>query len=719
MTEFRPTGKTILASLLSAWLLMPCVVFGVVGDEAHPDSWLFEGKGSPHGARVASNFGDKAPTTHPQQDMFDVLHYANYLLLDFDAQIILGATLVSFAPVEDGVAELVLDLTNDMAFTSAGLLGLDYVPLSFSHQDDLVFIQLPQAYGVNDTVTVAVNYNGAPQPDGLYGFQFTEREDGKLVAASISEPWSARSWWPCKDDPRDKATYDVTLYVPVGVTGVSNGAEMSSPVPHPYLPVEARKLSGLAFPGGSARAQEKSYTVSYWHEALPISTYHFSIAASEYVRLDDIYVSATGDTLQITNFVYPDLVTQAEIDFAPLNDMLAWCENLFGPYPFPKEKYGHTLFDWPGAMEHPTATTYSSQFLTGDNFFDTIVMHELAHQWFGNQVTCADWTHTWLNEGFATYIEGLWREQKWGSNSLKWFMQARSVFTWWTGPLVRDADNENPWYYFDNMVYHKGAWLLHMLRKKLGDQDFFDIMRHFSHQQYTSYGVADSDDFVDFCERRTGRELSPFFDQWLYRVTCPELDVSWYNIEIGGQPYINIEIDQVQPTDPVYGDAPFIFDLDIRLESDAGDITTGLRIARQSQTIWLSAPGHVENVVLDPNGWLLYAADIATAVDQPLDEPLALQLRDPSPNPFTGRGVIAWTASRPSNDVLSLYDLRGRLVRDWHLTPTGAGPRSVTWDGRDRDGRQLATGAYFYTVTSRPADGSSPQRRTGKITLAR
>jgi aminopeptidase N len=705
-----------LPLLICIWLLIPGQLLAVSGDDAGPDAWLFEGKLRPHDLPQAPGGFDRAPATHPLQDMIDVLHYANFLLLDFNSQSLSGVTFVTFAPVDDGVNELVLDYADDMSLTRSALIAPEYTDLSYVHDDDRVHATLPASYGVGDTLTAMVVFNGAPQPDGIYGFQFTEREDGALVAASLSEPWSARSWWPCKDDPRDKATFDLILYVPEGITGVSNGAELSQFNPHPYLTPRAAAAALAELPATFA---DKSFSISYWYEAQPISTYHFSIAASEYARLDDVYITAAGDDLPIVNYVYPDLVDEAEIDFAPLNDMLAWCEEMFGPYPFPGEKYGHALFDWDGAIEHPTATTYSSQFLTGDNYFDSIVMHELAHQWFGNQVTCEDWTHIWLNEGFATYAEGLWREHKYGPRSLYWFMYQRSFFTWWNGPLVRDPDHGDPWYYFDNIVYHKGAWLLHMLRKEVGDQDFFHILRNFAHEPDLTYGVANSQDFVDYCERQTGQELSAFFDQWLYRETYPELDVSWYNLEFGGTPYLFLEIDQVQPVDPTCGDDPFEIKMDIRMETLAGDVTTTIGIARRSQVIRLSPPGPVTNVVLDPDGWLLHSANVVTAVDQPLDEPLVVELREPAPNPFTGRGVIAWTASRPTSDELAIYDVRGRRVRGWRLSPAGAGARSIAWDGSDEDGRRMSAGTYFYTVTSRPDDGGPPLRRTGKITLAR
>jgi len=702
--------------LLCAWLSATSAVLAAPAGDPGPDAWIFEGKTRPHDApRLPVDF-DKAPGTHPMQDMIDILHYANFIKLDFDDESLLGATQVTFAPLEDGVDELVLDYTVDMAVLSASLIHPTYEELDFVHQQDLAHFELPASYGPGDTVTVLVVFDGTPQPDGIYGLQFTERADGKTVAASLSEPWSARSWWPCKDDPRDKATYDLIFYTPVGVTGVSNGMELPSPNPHPYLPEPVAAAARAALPEAFS---DKAYTASYWYEAQPISTYHHSIAASEYVRMDDVYQTVGGDDLQISNYVYEDLTDEAEIDFAPLNDMLAWCELKFGPYPFPGEKYGHTLFDWDGAMEHPTAVTYSSLFLTGDNYFDSILMHELAHQWYGNLITPAEWTHIWLNEGFATYIEGLWREHTSGPASLKWFMVARSLFQYWDGPLVRDPDNEDPWYYFDNLVYHKGAWVLHMLRRKIGDQDFNAIMRYFPHQTHLAYNVADTDDFIEYCERQTGRELSAFFDQWLYRSTCPELDVCWYNAQIGPTDYLYLEIDQVQPTDPYAGDAPFDIDIDLWLETDGGDMLTNVRIARLSQAIRLAVPGHVTNVVLDPDGWLLHSVDIATAVDHPLDDPPVLQLRDPAPNPFAGRGVIAWTSSRQSRDELSVYDVRGRQVRRWSLDDTAAGGRSVAWDGRGDDGRQQPAGTYFYTVVSRPADGSPPLRRTGKITLAR
>ncbi len=718
MTHDRPTHSALAAGLLFVWMLIPCVVFGVSNGEVPIDSWMLEGKGIPCRGHAKGLGPNKAPENHPSQDLIDVLHYANYFMLNFATQDIQGAQLITFSPLQGAVTELVLDFVDEMSFTSAALNSSNYAPLPFVHANDRVTISLPfEGQATTDTITVILTFEGAPQPDGIYGFRFVEREDGKLVAANVSEPWSARSWWPCKDDPRDKATFGTSLYSPAGVTGVSNGVELSSGPVNPYLDDDekTRLEDHLAVLLGD----KTEYVAAYWQETHPISTYHFSVAASEYTRLDDIYIDAQGDTLQITNYIYPDLVPQAEIDFAPLSDMLAWCEDTFGAYPFPGEKYGHALFEWDGAMEHPTVATYSSHFVTGDNNFDSIVMHELAHQWFGNLVTCADWSHTWLNEGFATYAEGLWREHSVGGSSLKWFMYQRSIFTWWGGALVRDIRNDDPWYFFANMVYYKGAWLLHMLRREIGDTDFFEILRLYPHARGMSYGTATTDEFVRFCEVYLRRSMSTFFNQWLYRETYPELNVQWMNTGTGGASSIWLDINQIQPTDPYAGDEPFLFKIDVRLETAGGNVTHVVEVDRRHMFVTLDAPANVDNVVLDPDGWMLFTADVTTAVDPLASTTRVLRLRKPEPNPFTGRGIIAWTTPLSGGDELAVYDTRGRRLRDWKLSPAEPGQRSIAWDGRDRNGRRVSAGTYVYTVISRPTDGGAPLRETGKITLAR
>ena len=712
MTPRSPTSLALALLVLSAGFLA-AVALAVPAPV--PETWSLEGKSQARPKTDAGRSDGKAPTIHPLQELVDILHYTNYVLLEHETGFIGTTTLVTFKRLDPDLEKLVLDFSSDMTCTSVAGLEPYYDPLPFVHEDDLLTITLDGETASQATPTLLVTTEGTPEPDGLYGLQFNERADGGIVAASLSEPWSARSWWPCKDEPSDKATFDVSLYVPAGMTGVSNGIELDAPATHPYLGSEAQTTAETIV--AEQIGERTEHDATHWHEPLPISSYLFSVTAADYVRLESVYVDADGDSLPLVQYVYPELVEEAVIDFAPVPDMLAWCEKTFGPYPFPGQKYAHALFDWDGAMEHPTAVTYSSIFLTGDNYYDTIILHEMAHHWFGDLVSCEDWTHTWLNEGFATYAEGLWKQHVQGGNALKWFMSARRDFSWYNGPLVRDPDVAYASYYFSGIVYNKGAWLLHMLRTEIGDETFFEILRDYPNDRHVAYGTADSDFFAHFCSRKTGRDLGWFFDQWLYRETCPELSVTWTNVGDELSPMVWVRIEQTQPTDPYAGDDPFIFDLDLRFLTDEGDYEVTVRVDERIQYFHIDTPAAAEGLTVDPDLLVLKTCDVTTDVEPASTR--MLMLRAPAPNPFAGRSVIAWTTPLGGGDALTIYDARGRRVRDWHLAGGKAGERRVVWDGLDGDGRRVASGTYVYTVISRPADGGAPLRSAGKVSFTR
>ncbi len=271
-----------------------------------------------------------------------------------------------------------------------------------------------------------------------------------------------------------------------------------------------------------------------------------------------------------------------------LPEMIAFCENLWGPYPFPEQKYGMVLFDWEGAMEHPTATTYSSAFLTGDHWYDTIIVHELSHQWFGNLVTPSDWTHIWLNEGFATYAEALWAEHVNGPSGLQTFMRQRSSTVWWTKPVIRDASNDSAWYYFSNQVYYKGAWVLHMLRHIVGDEQFEAILRGWVDDPAKRYGNADTDDFVEVAEAVTDQDLQWFFDQWLDRGTNPLIGAYWDNHQVGQQHWVDINLAQQQEVDVYTGGHLFRLPMDIEVRAAGWDTT--IVVDFQTEHLQVSVP---------------------------------------------------------------------------------------------------------------------------------
>jgi aminopeptidase N len=516
------------------------------------------------------------------------------------------------------------------------------------------------------------------------------------VVATVSEPWSARSWWPCKDDPRDKASVATNIQVPPGLTAVSNGH---------FLGAEHQTFS--------------------WLETLPISTYHVSLAVSEYTELQDTYTGSAGQ-IDLHHFVFPELIDQAQFDFAILPDQLDFCGDLFGPYPFPGQPYGMALCQWDEAMEHPTAVTYGHVLITGDGQFETILMHELSHMWFGNLITPVDWTHIWLNEGFATYAEALWAEHKWGFPGLKSFMvQHDWGHNYGNDTLIRNPDYPNPSHYFSPIAYHKGAWVLHMLRRWLGDENFFASLTHYLNNPALRYGNAHSDDFQQACEEVSGQDLQWFFDQWLYRTTYPVYELAWTNDWQDGENRFRIQLDQVQIPDPFMGSAPYRVPVDFRLRgADFDTVVTVLNDQREQEFV-IPVPVDITLVYLDQDRWLLHrmAAEKAPPPTQEVVK-APVRLLPAYPNPFNPRCLFRWETTLDTRDLIEIFDLQGRRILAVQRETTGPGPRDFIWTGIDTQGRQTPSGTYLYRITCRspatvPGAGTSTWQLQGKVTLAR
>jgi aminopeptidase N len=666
-------------------------------DRPLPESWIIEGKSKAQ-FRPQTN----SPRTNP--DNFDVLHYALDLNVDSENKILTGVVFITLTATEPFIQEFIFDFRNSMTVDDVGWLYNDvYESLPFYHADDLVVMEIPVHAIPDQEVVVAIFYSGHPEPEGLFGFQFNSRDYGVPVIASISEPWSAKSWWPCKDIPTDKATVNINLYTDNNLVAVSNGKLLNSAPSTNRLIRQHLELDS------------RDTTCWSWESYKPLSTYHVSVAISDYELINDFHVCDSG-TLQIRHFVYPELVENAMEDFSVLPQMLDFCIDFLGPYPFPDEKYGMAIFDWDGAMEHPTATTYSSIFLTGDHYFDTIIMHELAHQWFGNKITPEDWTHIWLNEGFATYAEALWAEHINGPAGLISFMDQHDNTAWWSGPLLREPDNENPWYYFSQMVYNKGAWVLHMLRRQLGDELFVESLLAYEGSATLQYSNAHTGHFTTQCSLVSEQDLTWFFDQWLLRSTTPVLNVGWMN---GGDETVNIRIRQQQESDPVYGNDPYLLPIEVLLHSSFGDTTVTLWNDSLDQTFTIPVSHAISSIEIDPDRWLLHDLESISEV-RPAGS--IVQLYPASPNPMSSIGQIKWSASSPTSDTVTIYDSRGRQIIKKSFVLQPAGSRSMIWNGCDEKGNRCSAGTYLYKVScfeTLSSQSSEAHHKTGKIVLAR
>ncbi len=696
------------AARLSVWavlffaLLAPSTTLaqsaaGVGAVDSPPNVWpqacLIEGKGVDVKSLAAVT---GMPVPDPQQELYDVLHYNLTLQVDPSYGWIAGKVAIIFQTKDQPLSRFVLDYVDQMHVSGMEITHPYPAHLAYIHNDDRITARLAKPIEPWQVGLIEVQFWGRPVAEGLFGYQVDVTDAGKPIVATVSEPWSARSWWPCKDDVRDKATVITNINVPAGMTAVSNGN----------------------FTGKNLR------TFS-WVEPLPIPTYLVSLAVSEYTELQETYDGSAGQ-IDLHHYVFPELAAKAEADFAVLPEMLDFCGDLFGPYPFPGQPYGMVLCQWDQAMEHPTAVTYGHVLITGDGQFETILIHELSHMWFGDLISPVDWTHIWLNEGFATYVEALWSEHRWGPEGLMSFMMQHDWgHNYPNDSVIRDPASSDPHYYFHPIAYHKGAWVLHMLRRWLGDDDFFASLAHYLNDPRLRYGNAHSDDFQQACEEVSGQDLQWFFDQWLYRTTYPVYELAWNNQWQKGENQFRIHLSQVQVPDPFMGDEAYRVPVDFLLRGDGLDTLVTVLNDQLDQEFVITLPTEVTWVYMEPEHWLLYRMAEAKSLP-PADDVAKAQVRlNPAyPNPFNPRCLFSWEAAMTTRDLVEIFDVQGRRILSEQLDTAEAGPREFLWTGFDSHGRQAPSGTYLYRITCRgqAADGGdadSSWRLQGKITLAR
>jgi len=501
------------------------------------------------------------PATANQQ-AYDVHYYDLDLTPAISTKVLTGTVRMKASVVTGPLTTLDLDCYANLAVDAVTAGG---VAATWSRNGDVLTVDLDRAYADGEMMDVVVSYHGAPSAAGYFGF---DTANGRNLVWSLSEPFGARSWWPCKDDPADKAdSVDVRVTVPSGMITASNGARVES-------------------------TDDGTVAVTRWRERYPIATYLVSIASYPYTVTTDHYRYAPTDSMPIQFFNFPESVAGAAAVQAKVKTMIAAYAGDFGEYPFVAEKYGHSQFLFSGGMEHQTCTGLGV-------FNEYVVAHELGHQWWGDLVTCRDFHHVWLNEGFATYCEALWAEATGGAAGyhgdidLNQFFGAGTIY-------VPDLTDENR--IFDsNLSYDKGSWVLHMLRHVLGDADFFAALR----QYYARYGYssATTEDFRDVCETVSGQDLHPYFQQWIYGEYYPHYRVVWTAAAAGGGWDVTLGLEQIQSWQL------FTMPLDVTVTTEAGEQTFVVRDSLAAQSFTLHVDAAPTALALDRDNWVLKQVD--------------------------------------------------------------------------------------------------------------
>lgn len=450
-------------------------------------------------------------------------------------------------------------------------LRLDGRPISFVRESiTTVRAEFDRPYTLNEVFQLQVDYQGVPVSVGWGSIEFTTRPSGAVVVATLSQPWYAYTWWPAKDENTDKATLTFTLITPREMVGVANGVlqEMQD------LPNNRR-----------------SYR--YQHN-YPIAPYLVAFAATDY-RTWSRSFTYNNQTIPVDFYIYPEEDTPTNRAAWELCiPMLRVFSDLFGVYPFIQERYGIYQFQFGGGMEHQTVSGQGS-------FGESLTAHELAHQWWGDMVTCATWNDIWLNEGFATYSEALWLEYKNGSSNpaaLRTAMLNRRPSSV-NGSVYRYDTSSLNSIFSSNFSYRKGAWVLHSLRWVLGTENFFDLLSRY--RQRFAYSHATTADFQAVAEEVWGGSMDWFFQRWVYGVGAPSYNWGWTTTTVNGKTYLLMSIRQTQQSS--YG----IYTMPIGVRVTVSGQTRNLRLWNSAQTQYYVIPvsGAVSSLSFDPDEWIL------------------------------------------------------------------------------------------------------------------
>jgi aminopeptidase N len=493
---------------------------------------------------------------------FDVLHYKFDWKLDFGAQCIEGTAAVRIRSLGT-INKVTLHLSDNM--NVAGITQ-GQSSLSFVHQNDLLDIYPAQTLNPDEEITVTISYSGIPQS----GLNFSYHEEDPIIW-SLDEPIGAREWFPCFDIPSDKATVEMHITVADSMIVASNGD----------------LIEVLSNPD-----KTKTYI---WQENYPISTYLISVAATNYETFSDYYTSGS-EIMEVLYYAYPEHFARAQEDFSVTVPMIEFYAHVFGEYPFLQEKYGMAEIPGNASMEHQTCTSYSSRLVTGTHDYDYIIAHELAHQWWGDLVTLTDWADIWLNEGFATYSDALWVENLYGFDGLKSRMAdfKNIYFTYHTG---EDHPIYDPplGHLFCVIEYEKAAWVLHMLRFVVGENNFWQILREYA--QLYAFSNASTEDFRAVCEQIHGGELGWFFNQWIYAAGYPTYQFGW---GYSSQNKVRIVINQIQEEFPLFN-----MPIELAFVLPSGIVKKVVWVDGEKNFFEFDFPEKPSDVLFDPDSWIL------------------------------------------------------------------------------------------------------------------
>lgn len=589
---------------------------------------------------------------------FDVTYYRCYWQVQPSARFITGAVLTRFKTV-GAVSSITLDLYNSLTVDSVVYHGSN---ATFSRgTDNSLQVNFPATLAAGATDSIRVHYHGAPPNDGYF---VSTTHSGTPVLYTQSESYGASHWWPCKDVNVDKAdSVDIYVTCPQAYSSSSNG-----------LPVED------AVDGSGQRT-------THWKHRYSIAPYLVAIACTNYQLSTDNAV-LPGRTIPLALYTYPENTATNQPNMATAKYCLQQFTPLLSDYPFFNERYAQTQWSIGGGMEHQTNT-----FLGGVS--ETLVAHELAHQWFGDKVTCRSWSHIWLNEGFASYMEFQYRLLTNPAGRLSFLQNWTNTITSVANGSVyipaSDTLDENR-IFSGRLTYYKGGYLGVMLRWKLGDSVFYRGIRRYLNDPTIAYGTALTADLQRNLEAESGQSLSEFFNDWFYGQGFPSYTATWTPQAAGN---VQVTLGQTQ-SDPSV--SFFEMPVPLNFKNATRDTIVIAQHTQNGQQFTFNLGFVPDTMIIDPQLWILAKTKTVQRVSTAVPNLVPESAWSVFPNPARTLATVQLPQGNYTGTRLRLYNEAGQLLRD-QAFPAGRTQASVNVSG-------LAPGSYWLEL-NHPTKGIS------------
>ncbi len=570
-----------------------------------------------------------APRAYSSMDNYDLKYHRLAWYLDPAQHYIQGSVTSYFVPTESEVRTLFMQLSDSLRVDSVLYRGRR---LPFVHSSgDWLGLYFPEVLRQGSLDSVTVFYQGAP-PDGRRSFEQDEHE-GAPIIWTLSQPYGAKDWWPCKQTLDDKIdSVDIYVSVPPGNRAASNGV----------LVAEQQSGDTLTF---------------HFRHRYPIPAYLIAVGVTNYAVVTH-YFARGQDSLPVVNYIYPEDSTDYRWQTARALDYMAIFDTLLGTYPFDREQYGHAQFGWPGGMEHQTMSFMY-------NFDWSLVGHELAHMWAGDLVTCGSWQDIWLNEGLTTYLTGytyqyLFEGRFWPifkAQNLERILRAD------TGSVyVPAADTLNVSRVFDGRLsYRKGAMVTHMLRWVVGEAAFIDGLRRYFDDPALRFGYATTPAFQEHMEQAGDTSLQAFFDDWIYGEGHPIYTIQAE--QVGDSLIVVIGQQSAHPSVDF-----FEMKVPLGLYFPEGDsLLVSFDHRFDGQRFALYQPRALREVKFDPELWLVAELDTLALTSRTHLPPAPFRLY---PQPAQQALWLEWRAMAPLPQEVQLWDPLGRMIYRSSIFPS-------------------------------------------------